>query len=143
MNLLKELYFSDRAEDDTTATKSPELSIGTSEPSLDDQQLSPSMSKWQAQCKDRNPDCQFKRYGDMAPNSPYANMMIAYGLGGGAYNYYGLANGDHTQELDDPAPIEAGTLAGIMPDFDGDFSGGEEEETLMRAMDYHCRGDIK
>ncbi len=145
MNLLKELYFSDRApNEEPNAKPAAELSISTVEPSLDDhEQLSPKVADWQAQCKANYPDCQFKRYGDMAPTSPYANMYIAYGLNGGAYNYYGLANDDNVHELDSPAPIEAGTLASMMPDFDGAFVGGEEEETLMRAMDYHCKGAIK
>lgn len=144
MNLLKELYFSDRApSEEPNAKPAAELSISTEEPSLDDEQLSPKVADWQAQCKKNYPDCQFKRYGDMAPTSPYANMYIAYGLNGGAYNYYGLANDTNAHELDSPTPIEAGTLSSIMPDFDSAFVGGEEEETLMRAMDYHCKGAIK
>ncbi len=122
MNLLRELYFSDRApsEDSSTVLEPPKLSVSTVEPSLDDHsELSPKVADWQAQCKKKDPNCQFKRYGDMAPTSPYANMYIAYGANGGAYNYYGVANDDNALELDSPAPIEPGTLSSIMPDLDG------------------------
>lgn len=144
MSLLRELYFSDRAETaDQPTNQPPELSVSTSEPTLDDsEQLSPNVSEWQQRCKANNPDCQFKRYGDIAPNSPYASMYLAYGLTGGTYNYFGMANDDTSVDLD-PTPIEAGTLSSVMPQFDGEYAGGEEEETLLTAMDYHCKGMMK